>query len=118
MSPLNRIMFKSKNWPRQISVSYIKRFDSCNPITLCSSLARAKKRPATFEHPFRTYVGFSFHAAHKNIYAVPVDYPGFESSQKQESFLFFKRYRLDLHPTQPPIQWAPGFFLRGKAARA
>jgi hypothetical protein len=43
---------------------------------------------------------------------------GFEFRQGQEIFVFSKTSRPSLGPTQPPIQWVPGFFLRGKAAWA
>ena len=35
--------------------------------------------------------------------------PGFETSQDQEIFLFFKTSRPALWPTQPPVQWPRGF---------
>ena len=37
----------------------------------------------------------------------------------QGQYIFFSETsRLTLRPTQPPIQWVPGFFLEGKAAGA
>lgn len=37
--------------------------------------------------------------------------PGFESWQMQDVFLFCKTYRPALGLTQPPVHWAPGFFI-------
>jgi hypothetical protein len=47
-----------------------------------------------------------------------LDEPLFDSQQAKEMFLFSKMSKLILVPTQPPIQWVPWFYLRGKAAGA
>ena len=42
-----------------------------------------------------------------------LDGPGIRARWKRD---FLYPFRLDLGPTQPPVQWAQGFFSGGKAA--